>query len=213
MVANSQISEKVSSRRQRNRERTIQEILDTARLIIREKGVAALTMHELASRMGIRPPSLYNYFSGLMEIYDALFRMGFQMWGEHLKKSTRDARTWQEEVRQVMEAYLTFALQNPELYQLCFERPVPGFVPSEESLRISFGILENAYQRVEGLKENLDTGLEPKQIADLIIALTHGLTSLHMANEPQLALGQGRFGSLIPAAVAVLDQAWSEDED
>lgn len=213
MVANSQISEKVSSRRQRNRERTIQEILDTARLIIREKGVAALTMHELASRMGIRPPSLYNYFSGLMEIYDALFRMGFQMWGEHLKKSTRDARTWQEEVRQVMEAYLTFALQNPELYQLCFERPVPGFVPSEESLRISFGILENAYQRVEGLKENLDTGLEPKQIADLIIALTHGLTSLHMANEPQLALGQGRFGSLIPAAVAVLDQAWSEDKD
>lgn len=210
MSTNTQLSTNLSPRRQRTRERTIRTILETAREIVREKGVAALTMQELAKRMQMQPPSLYNYFSGLMEIYDALFRMGFQLWGEHLKASTQGTKTWQEEVRLVMEAYMTFAQRNPELYQLCFERPVPGFVPSEESLRVSFSILEEAYQRVAELKENIHTDLAAEQVTDLVIAIMHGLTSLHMANEPQSPLGEGRFGSLIPAAVSVLEQAWSK---
>jgi AcrR family transcriptional regulator len=200
----------LSPRRQRNHERMVQIILDTARQYMRENGVAALSMHELARRLEIRPPSLYNYFSGLMDIYDALFRLGFELWGEYFQDYTRGAQTWQDEVRLSMEAYLTFALQNPELYQLCFERPVPGFVPSEQSLQASFAILEEGYARIAGLKDALHTDLPPERVADLIIALMHGLTALHMANQPQLPLGQGRFGALIPAAVAVLDKAWSQ---
>jgi hypothetical protein len=158
----------------------------------------------------MRPPSLYNYFSGLMDIYDALFRLGFTLWGAYLKEYLQKAQTWQDEIRLSMEAYMTFAMQNPELYQLCFERPVPGFVPSEESLQVSFGILEEGYARVASLHDDIQTDLSPKQVTDLIIAIEHGLTALHMANEPHLPLGQGRFGSLIPAALAVLDKAWSK---
>ncbi|MEW5873148.1 MAG: TetR/AcrR family transcriptional regulator [Chloroflexota bacterium] len=200
----------LSPRSQRNRERMTQSILDTARTIMREHGVAALSMHELARRLEMRPPSLYNYFSGLMDIYDALFRLGFTLWGEYLDEHTQGAQTWQDEVRLSMQAYLTFAMQNPELFQLCFERPVPGFVPSEPSLQVSFGALNKAYARIASLKEDLRADLPPEQIADLVIAITHGLTALHMANEPHLPLGQGRFGALIPAALEVLDKAWSK---
>ena len=203
-------SQSLSPRRQRNRERTIQTILETARTIMRENGAAALTMNELARRLEMRPPSLYNYFSGLMDIYDALFRLGFTLWGAYVKEYLQEAQTWQDEIRLSMEAYMTFAMQNPELYQLCFERPVPGFVPSETSLQLSFGILDEAYTRVANLHDDIQTDLSPKQVTDLIIAIEHGLTALHMANEPHLPLGQGRFGSLIPAALAVLDKAWSK---
>ena len=200
----------MTPRRQRRRERTIQTILDTARAIMREQGVAALSMHELARRMEMRAPSLYNYFEGLMDIYDALFRQGFILWDEHMKEYTRGAQTWQEDIRLSMEAYMVFAMQNPELYQLCFERPVPGFVPSEESLQVSFGILEESYARIASLQDSIHTDLPPKQIVDLVIAMMHGLTALHIANEPDLPLGRGRFGSLIPAALSVLDKAWSK---
>lgn len=200
------------TRRQRNRELMIQTILDTARRYMRQHGVAALSMHALARELDIRPPSLYNYFSGLMDIYDLLFRLGFQLWDEHMQARIRLAHTWQEEVRLAMEAYLTFALQNPELYQLCFERPVPGFVPSEASLQVSFGVLQAAYARIAALKADLHTDLPPDRLADLVIAITHGLTALHMANQPELPLGQGRFGALIPAAVSVLEAAWSQPE-
>jgi AcrR family transcriptional regulator len=179
---------------------------------MREQGVAALSMQELARRLEIRAPSLYNYFSGLMDIYDALFRLGFTLWGEQIKTATQGAQTWQAEIRLAMEAYLTFALQNPELYQLCFERPIPGFVPSAASLQLSFGILQESYARIASLKESLATDLPAGQIGDLVIAMMHGLTALHLANEPQLPLGQGRFGALIPATLGLFDQAWSKEK-
>ncbi len=205
-----QPSSPLSPRRQRTRDKMIQTILDTARDIMREKGVAALSMQELARRLEMRAPSLYNYFSGLMDIYDALFRLGFTLWADHNRTMTRNAQTWQEEIRLVMEAYMTFAMQNPDLYQLCFERPVPGFVPSEASLELSFGILRDGYTRMAKCYADIDTGLSLEQSTDLMIAIMHGLTALHMANEPDLPLGQGRFGALLPAALSLLDKAWSK---
>jgi AcrR family transcriptional regulator len=188
----------------------VQTILDTARAIMREQGVAALSMQELARRLDLRAPSLYNYFSSKIDIYDTLFRLGFTLYGEHIEKIWQGVHTWQDYVRLSFEGYLTFAMQNPELYQLCFERPVPGFVPSEESLEISFGILKQAYQRAADLRNDIHTDLPTQQMVDLLIAMMHGITALHMANEPQLPQGQGRFGSLIPAALSLLEKAWSK---
>jgi AcrR family transcriptional regulator len=200
----------LSPRRQRNHDAMVDSILETSRAIMREQGVAALSMQELARRLDMRAPSLYHYFGSKMDIYDALFRMGFRMYAEHNRASIVGAETWQEEIRQSFEAYMTFAMHNPDLYQLCFERPVPGFIPSAESLQVSFGLLKDTYRHAAHLMESMDTDLAPEQMVDLVIAFTHGLTALHMANEPHLPLGQGRFGSLIPAAMTVLSKAWSK---
>jgi AcrR family transcriptional regulator len=197
------------SRRQRNHDLTIQTILETARVIMREDGVAALSMQELARRMDMQAPSLYHYFSGRMDIYDALFQIGFRKFADHMSNTVQGSLTWQEDLTRIFESYLTFAKENPDLYQLCFERPIPGFVPSEESLKLSFGLLHQTYTRIERLYGTFNSDLPSEQTRDLVIAMMHGLTALHMANEPQLPVGQGRFGALIPAALSVLDKAWS----
>ena len=54
----------------------------------------------------------------------------------------------------------------------------------------------------------ISPGVPASQARDLIIAMTHGLTSQHMANEPDLPVGSGRYGGLIPAAVALFEAAW-----
>jgi AcrR family transcriptional regulator len=195
--------------RRRNHDWMVKTILGTARQIMRAEGVAALSMHELARRLDMRAPSLYHYFSGKMEIYDRLFKLGFMLYGEQVQKATQGAQGWQDEVRLMFGAYMTFAVENPELYQLCFERPVPGFVPSQESLQVSFGLLQNAYERAALWRQFIDTELTPEQMVDLLIAIMHGLTALHLANDPELALGEGRFGALIPAALSVINKAWS----
>ena len=195
----------ISPRVQRNREATIASILDAARAIMREEGVAALSMQELARRMDMRAPSLYNYFSGKMEIYDTLFRLGFKLWGEIVEKAAQESTGFRDEMNRIIEGYMTFALDNPELYQLCFERPVPGFVPSQESLEVSFGILNYSRGRVEQFMHELNTSLTSEQVINLVIAVSHGLTAMHLANEPHLPVGQGRFGSLIPAARSMLE--------
>ena len=200
----------ISSRRQRNHNLMVQTILDTARAIMREQGVAALSMQELARRLDMRAPSLYHYFSGKMDIYDALFQLGFSRLAEHMSKTVQGALTWQEDLSRIFDAYMTFAKENPDLYQLCFERPIPGFVPSEESLDLSFGLLNQTYERIERLYGAFNSDLSPDQTRDLVIAMMHGLTALHMAHEPHLPVGQGRFGALIPSALSVLDKAWSK---
>ena len=210
MASRNAISPTLSPRRLRNRERTINTILETARAIMRELGVAALSMNELARRLEMRPPSLYHYFAGRMDIYDALFRMGFTLYAEQMQQVEFNERTWQDDLRKIFEIYMAFAQQNPELYQLCFERPVPGFVPSAESLAMSVDLLQSFYARAARLREVIDTNLSPVQVVDLLIAIMHGLAALHLANEPDLPIGQGRFGALIPAALSVLDKAWSK---
>src|SRR6266567_1421463 len=119
-------------RRQRNREEMVAAILEAARAVMREEGVAALNLHEVARRVGLRTPSLYEYFPGKMALYDALYR---------------------------------------------------------------FGIRRYAAGR--------------EQVRDLFIAKMHGLTALHMANEPEQPMGKGRFGSLLHAALTLFQMAWS----
>jgi AcrR family transcriptional regulator len=201
-------------RRQRNREEMKNAILDAARQVMREEGVAALNLQEVARRVGVRAPSLYEYFSGKAAIYDALFRMGVRLYAEHSKLFSQTSLSFWERSRASLEHYMTFAQEYPELYQLVFERPVPGFVPSEESMNESRQLLERSDQIVEqGLEHgSLVLGISPAQARDLFIAMMHGLTALHMANEPDIPVGSGRFGSLIPAANALFRAAWDRQE-
>lgn len=200
----------LSPRRQRNYDAMKQSILDAAREIMRADGVAALTMQELARKVEIRPPSLYHYFASKMEIYDTLFRYGFQLFGEAMENAGERAGSFLEDLRLSMEAYMTFALENPDLFQLCFERHVPGFIPSEESLKVSIEALKRATGRINVRLERgeFSPDMPLPRVMDLTSAMMHGLVALHLANEPHLPLGQGRFGSLIPDAVSVFEKAW-----
>ena len=69
------------NRRQRTRQTTIVAILDAARAQMRAHGAAALSLNEVARQVGMRPPSLYEYFpGGKHAIYDALFRLGYEQY-------------------------------------------------------------------------------------------------------------------------------------
>lgn len=205
-------------RRLRNRERNREEmktaILNAARAVMREEGVAALNLQEVARRVGVRAPSLYEYFAGKAGIYDALFRLGVRLFAERSERLVQTSPSLWDYARASLEQYMTFAQDYPELYQLCFERPVPGFVPSEESMNESRQLLlARADQMIEqGLEHaSLVPGVSPREVRDLFLAMTHGLTALHLANEPELPVGAGRFGSLIPAALALFQASWDPE--
>jgi AcrR family transcriptional regulator len=199
-----------TQRRERNREEVRRAILDAAREVMREEGVAALNLNEVARRVGMKTPSLYEYFSGKLAIYDALYLEGVRLYGEsRIKRKEQNLNFW-EFVEQAIYYYLNFAYRNPDLYYLVFERPVPEFVPSEESMvesRKLLGNLNPIFQEAIN-KGVIKTDLSVEAVRDIFIVVLHGLTSMHMANEPDLPPGQGRFGSLIPAITDMLKTAW-----
>ena len=59
-------------RRQRNREEMVTAILETARDIMRQDGVTALNLNEIARRLGMTTPAIYVYFPSKDALYDAL---------------------------------------------------------------------------------------------------------------------------------------------
>lgn len=199
-------------RRRRYRDETIEDILHIAREMMRKEGVAALSFNAIARRLGMQPPSLYNYFDSKNAIYDELFRRGFQDFARQMAERPGQDSPPRDNMQSAMETYMRFAQENQDLYQLMFQRPVPDFVPSEASMAVSLGALQAAQmQFVNALQsETLDIELPIEQALDLFIAFQHGLTELHLANNPELPVGEGRFGKLIPAAVQMILDAWQK---
>lgn len=202
-------------RRRRNRAEMIAHILDAARGVMRQQGVAALTLNEIARQVGIRPQSLYEYFPSKAALYDALFLMGIRLYREQVDRVSQAPAPGWDRVRAWFEHYMAFAQENPDLYQLVFEHPVPGFVPSDASMEESRQLLAVGVHAVADMAEArlLVSGLSPAQATDLFSAMMHGVTALHMANEPHLPAGTGRFGGLVPAAVALFEAAWLPRSD
>ena len=201
-------------RRQRNREEMIEAIVDAARQIMREQGVAALNLNEIARSLGMQTPSLYEYFPNKMALYDHLFRVGTRHFRAHMAKVSAEASTsegWELGLR-AMTAYVEWSVENPELFKLLFERHVPGFVPSDESMAEMYASLEEGRQQLGASLRaaKLDPGLSIEQALDLFIAIQHGITALHLANSPDLPVGQGRFSSLIPHVIDMMQIAWQD---
>jgi AcrR family transcriptional regulator len=185
-------------------------ILKEARAAMREHGVAALSLREVARRVRMQAPSLYAYFPSKMALYDALFLMGVRLRAEYRDRFDAGREGFWDRLEGRFESYMSFAQENPDLYQLAFERPVPGFVPSPESLAEAFqapaGFERMLADAVAAGEVILDVSVA--QARDLLIGMIHGLTAHHMANEPHLPVGSGRFGSQIPAAVALFRAKW-----
>jgi AcrR family transcriptional regulator len=173
-------------------------------------GVAALSLGVIARRLGMRTPSLYTYFDSKNAIYDELFRRGFLEFGRYMDERPHQDGPLRDNLRSAMSAYMRFAQENPDLYQLMFQRPVPGFVPSEESMAVSLRLLDTAHNQFVQIFQSgeIFTQLSFEEARDIYIALQHGLSELHLANNPDLPVGQGRFGKLIDQAVDFVLSAW-----
>src|SRR5712671_561911 len=63
-------------RRAERHEATRAEILEAAWEQVRAEGLAALSLRDLARRVGMQAPSLYSYFDSKHAIYDAMFAQG-----------------------------------------------------------------------------------------------------------------------------------------
>jgi AcrR family transcriptional regulator len=198
-------------RRQRNHEEMLANILDASREVMREHGVGDLNLQLIAQRVGMRAPSLYNYFPNRIAIYEALFIVGTQLYLARMTETYQSYGASWEAIEKMMETHLAFALENPELFQLMFERPVPRFVPSQQGLE-AMGELMELMERITSdaiASGTIKASLSPDVIMNMFMAFAHGLTSQHLANEPHLPAGEGRFGSLIPPIMEVLKKAWS----
>src|SRR5579864_7715398 len=132
-------------RRAERREATRREILDAAWEIARRDGLSAVTLREVAGRIGMRSPSLYSHFDSKNAIYDAMFA---QAWDELC--DVFDAMPQPAAPRRALlaqaETFFDFAVADLARYQLMNQRTIPGFQPSGEAYAHAIA----AYERMRG---------------------------------------------------------------
>jgi AcrR family transcriptional regulator len=202
-------------RRARRRDETIREILDAAIEVMAEEGAAALSLSEVARRMGMRPPSLYQYFPSKMAIYDALFEAGAAQ-ALVVAESYRSglAEDPLKAIAAAQDAAITWVMANPVLAQLLHWRPVPGFEPSQRAFK-------PALQQLELVREALAAAVDAGQLAPaaasdegvgLYTVMISGVISQQLSNEPIASAGMGRFTRLAPKALDMFVRYYPPEE-
>lgn len=176
---------------ERRREASRAEILRAAWEIVGRDGVSALTLRELAAAVGMRAPSLYSHFPSKLAIYDALFADGYREFLQILPPLEPPPADPDGALRQFFHDYMDFCLAAPARYQLLFQRPVPNFEPSAESMQLVAAVTEYGERAARVL------GFRHPGAIDLLTALTAGLVNQQIANEP----GGDRWVRLVDDAV------------
>jgi AcrR family transcriptional regulator len=152
-------------------------IVACAWALAREHGIAGVSLHALAREVGMRQPSLYEYFDSKNALYDAMFADGNRQLLERLD-AVRFSPEPRAALKQWLAVFTAFSCEDPARQQLLFARPIPGFAPSLDSYALAERVLGHAVTlaRAAGVTEQGDI--------DCIVAMTAGLTDAQIANDP-----------------------------
>jgi AcrR family transcriptional regulator len=193
-----------TDRRVQRHNQTIEEILDLAIEVMAEDGVAALSLAEVARRMGMRPPSLYQYFPSKLAVYDALFERGACQTLAILESyQSRIAEDPLAGLAAAQAAWNEWVMANPVLAQLLYWRPVPGFEPSPKAYQPALQLQDLGWA---ALQAAVDAGQLARAAASeeggaLYTILMAGVISQQLANEPAATAATGRFTRLTPTVL------------
>lgn len=123
--------------------------------------------------------AVYSKFGDMRTLLDAVYLRGFDILAGQMRDEGSEADPMGE-LERLGLGYRRFALANPALFALMFERPLPGFDPSPESRRdaidATFGILHDAV--IDAQATGLIPEGDPRRIGFLIWVGVHGISAI-----------------------------------
>jgi AcrR family transcriptional regulator len=171
---------------------TRREIVDAAWQVARDKGLAQVTLRDVADLVGMRVPSLYTHFPSKNAIYDAMFGDAWTQYLEHSKAVEADEPpTSRAAMRFYARVFFDFATAFPARHQLMNLRTIPDFTPSPEAYAPAVAVMEDFTARMarHGVRRSADI--------DLFVAIVSGLVDCQLANDP----GGTRWSGLLDRAI------------
>lgn len=194
------------TRRQQQKHALRQSILVAARQIARSAGWQAVTIRKVAESIGYSHPTLYEFFEDKRALLAELSREGFVQLRDELRTARMDAAAPADFPGAMALAYVTFAWQNPELYevmhslggaQLDLTRMVPEGAP----------VIDEARKAIELWAR--EAGVKVANVTDAVLILwatLHGIAALTLSR--QMPGGRKRAASLAVQAVEGLHAGW-----
>ena len=145
-------------------------IIAEAVALIEETGQSTISLHELARRLEIKTPSLYNHIKNTKDLRHAVFQYAM----DQLVANQAAAIAWKQQDDAVIafaEAYYQFAMDNKGLYRLIMSMPQDNDDAEKE---MAVPLLETVMDLLS------DYGLPDESVAHwqrVLRAILHGFIS------------------------------------
>jgi len=176
-------------RREREREEVRNLILNTAREMFAKEGYEAVNMRRIAEKIEYSPTAIYLHFEDKDALVRELCAIDFAAFGSVFAKAA-SVTDPVERLRRLSEAYVSFALENPNHYQFMFMTKTPEGVRNVNDPRVERGNPnQDAYALlrltvVDCIKEGKFRPEHKKAdlISQALWGSLHGVVSIHITH-------------------------------
>ena len=174
----------ITQRKERQKEELRGKILQAARELFMHKGYEETSIRNIAEKIEYSPTTIYLYFKDKDEIFYALHQEGFILLNQYFRPLAHVAEPF-ERLKAVSKAYITFAMENGEFYDLMFIINSPMKTVKNDQMNWeegdqAFGFLVNTVK--ECIEKGYFKGMEPEILAFTCWSMVHGICSLDIRN-------------------------------
>jgi AcrR family transcriptional regulator len=157
-------------------------IAQVAQELFASEGIEGISMRKLAQRAGVTATAIYRHFRDKDEILDALISDGLAVLSDYLAPALK-AKDPERGLRELIDAYLRFAIEQPKYFDLAFLVPSPNTRMSEELERHNRATFKLAIEQVAACMESgiFQPG-DPIETAVFLWSTAHGLVTLFRTN-------------------------------
>ncbi|MFL6414979.1 MAG: TetR/AcrR family transcriptional regulator [Bryobacteraceae bacterium] len=154
--------------------------MSTSLELIESKGVRALTLREIGSRLGVSRTAPYRHFADKRALLAALGAGGFKEFGNVLDQARRAATgTYLNQLDAMGAAYVQFAAQHGAHFEVMFGSGGEAVELDPEGAKAAeraFGILEETIRHGQAAGEIVDGN--SVDLARMVWSLVHGISLL-----------------------------------
>ncbi|MCV2402516.1 TetR/AcrR family transcriptional regulator [Marinomonas sp. C2222] len=144
--------------------------------ILNDKGLKGLSVRAVAKLAGVSEAAPYSHFKNKDKLLEAIAIEGYEKLRQSLDEMTELTRF--EMIERLAIGYVSFALENVQLFRLMFGRELAELTVSERHREASAMCYEPLSLEVSKLLDNKQSGLTVEAATTSTWSIVHGLSIL-----------------------------------
>ncbi len=175
-------------------------LIDAALELIEERGVAALTLREVARRVGVTHAAPQRHFADRAALVAAVAEQGFRGLGAHVEavRASTPARTPAQRLRALGVAYVEYALAHPAHLRVMFSPEVADKSRHPELAAAAQAVHQALVEQIaSGQKQGSVAPGDPDELSFAAWSMVHGCAVLLIDGQ---AMGRRASGAVAAPA-------------
>lgn len=180
------------TRAERRKARTEAAIVAAAERLFKERGFRDTRIEDLATAADVAVGSIYSHFGSKLGLFVTVMERALEAQEQVLLEVHRRRAPADVKLRELGEAFLAFAVDNPAKFRLLNEGPAsPGRPSDEELARRVEHMSDRGLALIDALAATIDEGVragilrdvDPQRSARFLWSAWSGATALHLRHD------------------------------